>query len=159
VGGGFYSASLSQVESGTNVTIVLTRHSDASAPASVVRMPESVEETAPVVGQVATSGTNLLVTWAPSGLTDPINIILRSVVCDEPGAGTTFSVPVDGDPGSQTVTLDPSLLPAGMASGESCEVDVRIQRTVTGTVDPAYATGGSIIARATDVARIVVVQP
>ncbi len=159
VGGGFYSASLSQVDPGTNVTIVLTRHSDASAPASIVRMPETLEETAPVVGQVATSGTNLIVAWTPSGLADPINIVLRSVVCDEPGAGTTFSIPVDGDPGSQTITLDQSLLPNGMTSGESCEVDVRVQRTVTGTVDPAYAAGGSIIARATDVARIVVVQP
>ena len=158
LGGGYYSASLTQLDPGTAINIALTRGDGGSAPNSQVTMPEPIGLTAPVAGALATAGTDLLVTWNPSGTADQIQIVLRSVQCTRPGAGATQTATVAGDPGSATVLIEPDLLPP-LASGEQCEVDVQVQRARYGTVDLGYAAGGVIQARQLDEARIVVVQP
>lgn len=158
LGGGQYAASLTQLDPGTVVTFGLNRQDDESAPNSQVTMPQVVNLTAPLEGAVTTAGTNLLVTWSPSGTTDAMTVILRTAVCDRPGAGYTLTTAIEGDPGSATVYVDPGLLPP-LASGELCEVDVQVQRVSNGTVDPAYAAGGIIQARQLDAVRILVLQP
>jgi hypothetical protein len=158
LGGGYYSSSLSQLDPGALSTIALSRADGGDAPNSFVTMPEGVDLTAPTAGTVKTAGEDLLVTWSPSGTADQIQIVMRSVQCTRPSAGSTVTTTVVGDPGSATVLVDPQLLPP-LASGELCEVDVQVRRVRYGTVDAAYAAGGSILARQLDVARIVVLQP
>ena len=104
-----------------------------------------------------TAGQDLLVSWAPSGTPDVMQVVMRTVVCDRTGAGNTVVTTLVGDPGDATVQVDPSLLPP-LASGEQCEVDVQVQRVTNGTVDPAFA-GGTFVARQLDVVRITVLQP
>jgi len=158
LGGGYYSGSLSQLDPGALITIALSRKDGGGAPSSVVTMPEAVDLTAPAAGAIKTAGEDLLVTWMPSGTTDEMQIVMRSAQCTRPGAGSAVTTAVVGDPGSATVLVDPQLLPS-LASGELCEVDVQVQRVRHGTLDPAYAAGGSILARQLDMARIVVLQP
>jgi len=157
-GGGLYSASLTELDPGTVITIALTRGDGGNAPNSQVTMPVPIDLAAPVAGALATAGTNLVVAWTPSGTPDEIRILLRTVLCSRPGAGTTQTATVVGDPGSATVFIEPDLLPP-LNPGEQCDVDVQVQRTRFGTVDPAYAAGGTILARQVDAATIVVRQP
>ena len=158
LGGGLYSASLTELDPGALITIALTRGDGGNAPNSQVTMPLPIDLTAPVSGALATAGTNLVVGWTPSGTPDEIRILLRTVLCSRPGAGTTQTATVVGDPGSATVFIEPDLLPP-LNPGEQCDVDVQVQRTRFGTVDPAYAAGGTILARQVDAATIVVRQP
>jgi len=158
VGGGQYASSLTQLDGGTVITISLSRGNDGDAPNSQATMPEPLEVTAPVAGQSVTAGDALLVTWAPSGTPDEMQVVMRTVQCTRPGAGNTTTSTLVDDPGSATLQVDPSLLPP-LASGEQCEVDVQVQRVSEGTVDPAYAAGGTFQARQLDLVRIVVLQP
>ena len=158
LGGGQYAASLTQLDAGTLITISLTRSDGGDAPNSQVTMPLGLGVTAPLAGASVTAGDDLLVSWAPSGTTDQMQIVMRSVQCTRSGAGNQIVAAVTGDPGSATVVVDPSLLPP-LASGEQCEVDVQVQRLVYGTLDPAYAEGGTMLARQLDAVRILVYQP
>jgi hypothetical protein len=158
LGGGFYTSSLTELAPESEIVISLARGDGGNAPVSSVTMPPPVAITAPAAGASKLAGETLLVTWTPSGTSDQVQILMRSVVCSRPGAGTTTTTAVVGDPGSASVLIDPDLLPA-LASGESCDVDVQVQRLRLGTVDPAYATGGSIVARQLDAVRIEVLQP
>lgn len=157
VGGGQYASSLTQLDGGTVITISLSR-GDGDAPNSQVTMPEPLAVTAPLAGASVTAGDALLVTWAPSGTPDEMQVVMRTVQCTRPGAGNTTTSTLADDPGSATVQVDPSLLPP-LASGEQCEVDVQVQRVSEGTVDPAFAAGGTFQARQLDLVRIVVLQP
>jgi hypothetical protein len=157
LGGGQYAASLTQLDGGTVVNIALSRSDDGGAPNSVVTMPPSLELSAPIAGTSVTAGQDLLVSWAPSGTPDLMQVVMRTVVCDRTGAGNTIITTLVGDPGDVTVQVDPSLLPP-LASGEQCEVDVQVQRVTEGAVDPAFA-GGTFVARQLDVSRIIVLQP
>ena len=157
LGGGQYAASLTQLDGGTVVNVALSRSDDGDAPSSVVTMPPSLELSSPVAGTSVTAGQDLLVSWAPSGTPDLMQVVMRTVVCDRTGAGNTIITTLVGDPGDVTVQVDPSLLPP-LASGEECEVDVQVQRLTEGTVDPAFA-GGTFVGRQLDVSRITVLQP
>jgi hypothetical protein len=157
LGGGQYAASLTQLDGGTVVNIALSRGDDGNAPNSVVTMPPSLEISAPIAGTSATAGQDLLVSWAPSGTPNLMQVVMRTVVCDRTGAGNTIITTLVGDAGNATVQVDPSLLPP-LASGEECEVDVQVQRVTEGMVDPAFA-GGTFVARQLDVSRIIVLQP
>jgi len=157
LGGGQYAASLTQLDGGTVVNIALSRSSDGNAPNSVVTMPPALEVSAPIAGTSVTAGQALLVSWAPSGTPDLMQVVMRTVVCDRTGAGNTVITTLVGDPGNATVQVDPSLLPP-LASGEQCEVDVQVQRVTDGTIDPAFG-GGTFVARQLDVSRIIVLQP
>jgi len=157
LGGGQYAASLTQLDGGTEVNLALSRSDGGDAPASVVTMPTSLEVSAPIGGTSVTAGQDLLVSWAPSGTPDVMQVVMRTVVCDRTGAGNTIVTTLVGDPGNTTVVVDPALLPP-LASGEQCDVDVQVQRVTNGTVDPAFA-GGTFLARQLDVVRITVLQP
>jgi hypothetical protein len=157
-GGGLYSASLTELDPGTVITIALTRGDGGNAPNSQVTMPLPIDLTAPVTGALATAGTNLSVAWTPSGTPDEIRILLRTVLCSRPGAGTTQTATVVGDPGNATVFIEPDLLPL-LNPGEQCDVDVQVQRVRHGTVDAAYAAGGTIQAQQADKVTIVVRKP
>jgi hypothetical protein len=157
LGGGQYAASLTQIDGGTEVNISLTRSDGEGAPSSHVTMPTGLEVSAPVAGTSVTAGQDLLIAWAPSGLPDEMQVVMRTVSCTRVGAGNTVVTTLVGDPGSVTLAVDPSLLPP-LASGEQCEVDVQVQRLSNGVIDPAFA-GGSFQARQLDLVRIVVLQP
>ena len=157
-GGGQYASSLTQLDAGTVITISLSRGDGGDAPTSQVTMPAALSVTAPLAGVSVTAGDNLLVAWAPSGMLDQVQVVMRAVQCTRSGAGNTITTTVVGDPGSATVSVDPSLLPP-LASGEQCEVDVEVQRVSYGTVDPAFADGGTFQARQLDAVGIVVLEP
>ncbi len=158
LGSGYYAASLTQLDPGTTITIALRRSDGGNAPSSQVTMPEPLVLTAPQDGIIATAGNNLEVTWAPSGTADQMQVILRSIACTRPGAGTVQTATVVGDPGTATVLIEPDLLPP-LNPGEQCDVGVQVQRLRLGTVDPAYAAGGVMQAKQFDEVRITVLQP
>ncbi len=157
-GGGQYAASLSQLDEGTLITVALERGDGNDAANLQVTMPLEVDITEPLEGQTVTAGDNLLVNWAPSGTAEQMQVILRTVECTRPGAGSSITYTEVGDAGTATVLVDPDILPP-LATGEQCLVDVQVQRVAYGTVDPAFADGGSILARQVDVVQIVVLQP
>lgn len=83
---------------------------------------------------------------------------IRTISCDRPGAGQEDVTPVVGDPGTATVFVSDQLLPP-LNPGEGCSVDVMVERANSGTVDDAFADGGSIMGRQVDAVRIRMLQP
>lgn len=158
LGGGYYSASLSELAAGSSVTISLLRGDGANAPASTVTMPEAVNVTAPQPDTVFVTNNNLTVKWTPSGSSSAMAVRIRTISCDRPGAGQEDVTPVVGDPGTATVFVSDQLLPP-LNPGEGCSVDVMVERANSGTVDDAFADGGSIMGRQVDAVRIRMLQP
>jgi hypothetical protein len=157
VNGPYYTAQLVAPAVDEAVVFSLTRGGASSAPDSRVSMPAAIRLSAPTVDTVVETGSTLDVVWGPAGTGDQITIVLTTTECSGGGSTTPITTTVTGDPGAATIPIPTSLLPPGLPFDGLCAVSVRVERTRVGTADPAFASGGSVIARQIDFRRIYVV--
>jgi hypothetical protein len=127
-----YDATFDTADADQRFELALTRAGDTSAPHSVVTLPLPFT---PSVPATASRAAPLAITWSPSGSSDPIAIHLTGCASADLG-------PLP-DTGSATV---PAGVLVGDPAGATCAVAVDVTRTRTGTLDPAYGQGGSIVA-------------
>jgi hypothetical protein len=157
VNGNYYTTSLVAPALDQNIVISLTRDGAANAPDSRVTMPAAVRLSAPTIDSVIVVGTTMEVSWAPSGTDDDITIVLSTTECTGGGSTAPQGTEIVGDPGTASIVIPASLLPASLPFAGLCAVSVRVERTRFGTPDPAYAPGGTVIARQIDFRQIFVV--
>ena len=157
VNGNYYITSLVAPALDEPIVISLTRNGGENAPNSRVTMPAAIRLSAPTIDTVIFVGTTVQVSWAPSGTDDDITIVLTTTECTRGGSTAPQGTAIVGDPGTATLVIQASLLPAGLPFGGSCAVSVRVERTRFGTPDPAFKPGGSVMARQIDFRRIYVV--
>lgn len=160
VNGQFYSSTLSPVDEGQLITFSLVREEESPAPSSTVSMPGAANITDPANNSLYFTGSEVTVTWTPSGTSDDITIVLVPTDCNVGGSlMPALSYPIAGDPGTATLPIDRALLRPGFPSTGTCSIDLRLQRQQTGTVDPAFASGGIVFARRIGVRDILVTLP
>ena len=127
-----YDAAFATAVVDQNFELSLDRATDTSAPHSSVTLPPPFAITVPPTGSRAAP---LTITWSPSGSGDPMSIHVTGCASAQVG-------PIS-DTGSVT-------FPAGAVTADqtnaTCDLAVEVSRTRSGTLDPAYGQGGSIVA-------------
>lgn len=136
-----YTASFTGADKeGTAYTIALKRaEPNKSAPSSTCTIPAPFDITAPTASASASRAADLVVTYGPSGLKDPVTYSLRGDCIDSTTGGT-----VDSDSGM--VTIAKNTIKQPMNATANCQVTLTITRSRAGTLDSAYG-GGSIQGR------------
>lgn len=125
--------------SGKIITVKFVRPHDTSALASTVTMPHGLSFGSPRAGDRFDSAhPRVLITWSPTS-SDAVEWSLRGGCVDD-SAGTEAV-----DTGRLETTLVATRDADGGLTGP-CDVVVRLARTRTGTLDPAFGEGGSIVA-------------
>ncbi len=150
----YYTTQLTSVDPDQPVNFSLDRGDGTDAPNSVVDMPFQARLNAPSEDAIVFTGATLDIAWEQFEGADVLTVVLQPVECP----GTAFIQTVTGDPGMLTITVPPSILPSFPILG-ACGVDVRLERQRAGTLDPAYAAGGTIFARRFDSRRIFIAPP
>jgi hypothetical protein len=135
-----YSATFPTDEpSGTACTVALNRTSDVSAPNSTCTLPAPLTITAPAAGASYSRASGAInVTYGAGGSTDAANYSLSGSCVDGPS-----NVPLTGDPGTFVISAGTVTASAG-AQGQTCQVTLTVSLTRTGTLDPAFGSGGQI---------------
>jgi hypothetical protein len=138
-----YQASPPVATANAAFRISFQRNGDADAPNSDVTLPAPFTITAPAAGAAfSRSAAAVTVTWNGSGSMDPLTWQI---------SGDCIVAQVDHQI-SDTGTL---IIPAGAIQpkanqgANSCTAAIRLYRTRTGAVDPAYGEGGALQARQT----------
>lgn len=133
-----YDADFDLSAQDTEFVFSLDRSVDAGAPDSRCSLPAPFEPTAPAAGEVYSRGQqDLTVSWTPSGEADEMRIVVKGDCLWQ------HVVAVDGDPGT-------AVIPAGTLDSlneddpQSCDATVTVQRLRFGTLDAAFAQGGTI---------------
>lgn len=127
-----YSRQFDFAVDGGEIVVSLERTRDAGAPSTLVAMPEVfalVDFT-----EAQSRSEEIVLTWTPASA-DPMDVSIDGdclqdafeAVIEDPLSGS-YAVPAD----SLVVTQD---------SGDVCLVDVLVNRTKAGSLDPAYADG------------------
>jgi hypothetical protein len=127
-----YDATFDTADAGQRFEVSLDRAADQSAPHSSVTLPEPFT---PALPATASRSAPLTIAWSPSGSADPISIHVTGCV--------TAQLLAIADTGTTT-------FPAGALVADpptaTCELAVAVSRTRSGSLDPAYGQGGSIVA-------------
>ncbi|MEO6777248.1 MAG: hypothetical protein ABI467_30245 [Kofleriaceae bacterium] len=126
-----YDAAFAAAEADLRFDIALARTTEPSAPASSVTLPAPFTPTGPAT---ASRSAPLTLTWS-GGSSDPVSIHVTGCASADLGpiadtGAATFA--------AGTVVADPV--------GATCDLAFEISRRRTGTIDPAFGQGGSIVA-------------
>lgn len=132
----YYTAELAGDEEDKAIEIAFTRATDEDAPSSTLSMPAPFAFTAPAGGHAFVGSTDALeIAWDNSGKDDPLTVTFKGY-CIE-GYSKTLE-----DNGTY-------VLPAGtLVSAEpdeptACDLDITLERSRAGQVDPAFDSEGS----------------
>ena len=124
---------------GRTITVKFVRPHDVSAIASTVVMPAGLAFASPRVGERFDSAhPKVVVTWSPPS-SDPLEWSLRGGCVDDKSGLEAV------DTGRVEVTLTAAHDADGGRLGP-CDVTVRLARTRSGKLDPAFGEGGSFVA-------------
>lgn len=130
-----YHATFSGIEEDKAFTIGFDRADDVSAPDSHTTLPAPFQLTAPTANQEVSRADALTISWTPANTRDDMSARLD-------GDCIIVAAPhIDSDSGTLTLPAD-SLSPSAGHEGDTCNVDIRIARTRSGGVDPAFGEGG-----------------
>lgn len=147
-----YRGTLGVNAPGTPVRIAFFRQNDADAPQSTVTLPPFVDVTGPSSGTVFSWGSDdITVTWSPVGQAGKVDVIFSG------RCGTTSFLEhraISGDPGRATYEVASLLSEAIRDGGSDCSVEVAVERTNEGTLDPGFGAGGVIKAMRRDVVSV-----
>jgi hypothetical protein len=135
-----YGTTFSSENAANTVYVVaLKRAADTSAPNSTCNLPAPFQITAPAAGVSLSRSTDISVSYGPGGTNDAVSYTL-SGSCIEGPTGES----VNGDPGTFTISHTTITTPAGTSPSQPCQATLNVKRTRTGTIDPAYGSGGDI---------------
>jgi hypothetical protein len=130
-----YVATFNAPHEGQRYEVALERSQQPSAPSSVVTVPAAVT-LSPLTPFSRAHGVTIQ--WAPSGSTDQVHVSVDGVCA-------TFDQDVK-DTG-QLAIPGGAFTPHTMdQANTTCDATVAVMRVRTGTLDPAYGQGGSIVA-------------
>jgi hypothetical protein len=128
-----YDATFDSADSGQTFEIALDREADASAPHSIAVLPAPFAITLPAT---FSRSAPLTISWSPSGSADPITVHFSGCAGAQLGPY----------PDTGSATFPAGAIPAGSGhANATCDLAVAIDRTRSGTLDPAYGQGGSIV--------------
>lgn len=133
-----YATDLAANTEDTEVVFRFERTIDDGAPDSRCNVPAAFSITAPSDGDVVSrAGDDLVITWTPSNQDDTLRLEVDGDCIED------ITVTLDDDTGSHTI-------PAGTIESlrdppEACQTEVRLSRERSGTLDPAFGEGGSVI--------------
>jgi hypothetical protein len=126
---GVYSVDFNTAAKDTKFVIDVQRENDDDAPATLGMLPEPFSFQVP---NMSTSrADNITITWSPSGSNDNVTIDLSGSCI----FSRTIDVP--GDTGSHMISGG-TLVSNNTEKPETCDVNVEMKRSRTGTVDPIF---------------------
>ena len=137
---GVYEAEFNTAAAETEFTVDLQRADDDDAPASRGTLPAPFTLT--IGASQVSRAADITVTWTPSGSNDDVRLELNgSCIFLE-----TIDVP--GDSGSHTIPAN-TLKPTGSMDQPppTCDVNVSMTRSRSGTVDSAFDSESSFVLR------------
>lgn len=133
----YYTAELEGDNEDKAIEISFIREADESAPSSTVTMPASFTLTAPESGLALVGSTDdLAIAWDNAGKTDPLQLYIVGTCID------SHKETLEDD-GAHVVPANTLTLDEDQGSNE-CELTVTLERTRTGSLDAAFASGGEI---------------
>jgi hypothetical protein len=148
-----YSLSLDKVTDRASVTISLARASGAAAPSSTVQLPAAVALTEPAAkAQVPYGGGTGMLSIAWSNAVSGATVTFFTSPCGGGGASTKDLHATDT--GTFSIATADLLVGAPPAAGQC--VTIKIVRSVTGTVDPAFAPNSTFTASRADYVDVTV---
>jgi hypothetical protein len=128
-----YDASFDTADPGQTFEVALHRESDASALHSSAVLPAPFTLSVPAT---FSRSAPLTISWSPSGSADPITVHFTGCAGAQLGPF----------PDTGTATLPAGAIPANQGhTNDTCSLAVLVDRTRSGTLDPAYGQGGSIV--------------
>ncbi len=135
-----YSAAFSG-QDGANAayTVALQRKSDVSAPNSTCSLPDPFTIGSPATGASFSRAADINVNYGAGGSEDSVEYMVQGSCIQGP-----IDAAVSGDPGTFTLGKGSITVAQGQSPQQSCQATLTITRTRTGTIDPAYGSGGSI---------------
>lgn len=135
----YYTASFPGDEEDKEIAVNFKRSADEGAPASSVTLPAAFDITTPTEDGIFARATDAIeVTWEPAGGDEPM-LVEVSGPCVETESFTDLE-----DNGMYTIP-EGTLVALDEREDETCVLNLRVSRSRTGTLDPAYE-GGRITA-------------
>jgi hypothetical protein len=126
----------------TDVNFVLTRKTGTSAPSSKVTVAPAIALTAPKQGDmVSVTSGKVTFTWSTPAAGAKVYALMHP--CDSFSASGSTSDSSKPDTGSFDVQM--STVPGGQPTVPTCYL-ARVIRTMTGTPDPAWHSGSTVVA-------------
>jgi hypothetical protein len=123
----------------THYVINLTRASDTSAPNSNVTLPAPFTIAAPTsAASFSRASDSITVSWSAAGSSDKMALAVSGGCINE------YDQVLTGDSG--TATISSGSLKNLVDGSQNCQVTLKLSRQRSGTLDPAYGYGGSIVA-------------
>jgi hypothetical protein len=135
-GTGQYEVDFNTAAEGTDFIIDLQREVDDDAPLSRGTLPAPFAMTLP--NMPVSRKQELTITWAPSGSNDDVTIEL---------SGTCIfsrTIEVAGDPGTHKISPG-TLISTKTDKPESCDINVEMKRSSTGTPDAVFDNESSFV--------------
>jgi hypothetical protein len=132
-----YTADLDATGEDTEVVFRFTRSIDDGAPDSRCTLPRPMTIDAPVEGDTFSRAEDVVITWDTSGSSRPISLTVDGDCFSD------LSVSLEDDPGSYTIQA--GMLPSLGDPATACVATVRLSRTNSGSLDPAFGEGGSVV--------------
>lgn len=138
-----YTATFDTDNEGDEFEVELERTVDAGAPSSIATLPGPFELTGDAPpGFTVSRAQPYGVTWSPAGSGDTMHATIDGS-CIDP-----LDVPITGDTGSVTVPagmIKKKMAQQGQTIPDTCTVEMRIERTRTGTLDSHFGKGGMVL--------------
>lgn len=133
-----YAAKVAGLAAGAVVAFKLTRPADTSALGSTVTLPEPIALITPKPSEPVSSKAPVVATWKAVPGSD-VRWTAQGTCIDE-GSGTVID-----DVGRVEVPL-PAARRFDAGSAPPCDVTLVFERWATGSLDPAFGEGGSVLA-------------
>lgn len=146
-----YRTSFASNEGDRQFRVSLDRANNTSMPNSTVTLPQAFSVTSPINGAQfdTVSNTSIELRWNPPGYLENVSIHFMfecdgPTITDEVIFAEKETLP---DNGLATFDVGALLADRGLPDTGSCDTNIEVRRTVTGTLDPNYGEGGYIRAR------------
>lgn len=134
-----YQGTFSAVNENAAYVFNFDRATDTEdAPNSNVNLPATFAISAPAAASQFSRSAPITVTWAPSGTTDRMSLEVRGDCIQ------TRILDVTGDPGTFTINGG-TINPLAGRTADNCSSTITVRRARTGTLDPAFTEGGSVV--------------
>ena len=134
-----YTTTFSVTTPETEFTISLLRESETEAPISIAEITEDFSITAPAEGAVHSRQDSLLISWEAANPDNEVLYLEASGTCV-----FTITKELSLSDGSYTINNSDFDSINEEEAQESCELEIKLERRKTGTLDPAFGSGSIV---------------